>query len=177
MFLYDDVLHGCPAAAAVVVVVRVDESHLTGESDDVDKQAVSSSSSGSESINLSSCICMSGSKVLEGFGRLLVLAVGPNSQQGMIQQLVMRGGTAPADGSAPGTTDAGDVPMLREATPLTSRLEDLANSIGGVGLAAAAAVLAVNAGLYTFEMVSGGVSVFTGDSLEVREGANSAQWT
>lgn len=30
---------------------------------------------------LSSCLCMSGSKVLEGFGRMLVLAVGPNSQQ------------------------------------------------------------------------------------------------
>jgi magnesium-transporting ATPase (P-type) len=77
----------------VDVVCRVDESHLTGESDDVVKEPSAAaaaagsngSSSGSGSTGLSSCLCMSGSKVLEGFGRMLVLAVGPNSQQ------VMRG--------------------------------------------------------------------------------------
>jgi hypothetical protein len=65
---------------------RVDESHLTGESDDVVKEppaaaAAGSSGSSGGSSGLSSCLCMSGSKVLEGFGRMLVLAVGPNSQQ------------------------------------------------------------------------------------------------
>lgn len=43
--------------------------------------AGSNGSSSSGSSGLSSCLCMSGSKVLEGFGRMLVLAVGPNSQQ------------------------------------------------------------------------------------------------
>jgi magnesium-transporting ATPase (P-type) len=73
----------------------VDESHLTGESDDVVKEPPSAASAAaaaagsggrngsSEGVGgqLSSCLCMSGSKVLEGFGRMLVLAVGPNSQQ------------------------------------------------------------------------------------------------
>lgn len=126
---------------------------------------------------------MSGSKVLEGFGRMLVLAVGPNSQQGMIQQLVMNGATT-ASATPPLALDSSsseghaghpgsDLPMLREATPLTSRLEDLANAIGGVGLAAAAAVLAVNAGLYTAELVSEGASLLTADSLEVSGNSSS----
>ena len=70
---------------------RVDESQLTGESDDVVKEppsaaapaaAANGSNGGSSGNNrVASCLCMSGSKVLEGFGRMLVLAVGPNSQQ------------------------------------------------------------------------------------------------
>jgi hypothetical protein len=70
---------------------RVDESQLTGESDDVVKEppsaaaaaaAANGSNGGSSGSNrVASCLCMSGSKVLEGFGRMLVLAVGPNSQQ------------------------------------------------------------------------------------------------
>ncbi len=51
---------------------RVDESHLTGESDDVLKHA-----------DLSP-VMLSGSKVLEGYGRMLVTGVGQNSAQGRI---------------------------------------------------------------------------------------------
>jgi Ca2+ transporting ATPase len=47
---------------------RVDESHLTGESDDVEKTPETAQA------------LLSGSKVLSGFGRMLVTAVGPNSQ-------------------------------------------------------------------------------------------------
>lgn len=47
---------------------RVDESHLTGESDDVTKDTHSRPT------------LLGGSKVLSGFGRMLVTAVGPNSQ-------------------------------------------------------------------------------------------------
>ena len=47
---------------------RVDESHLTGESDDVGKDPGSSQA------------LYAGSKVVTGFGRMLVTAVGPNSQ-------------------------------------------------------------------------------------------------
>ncbi len=51
---------------------RLDESHLTGESDDVLKHASSAP------------MMLSGSKVLEGYGRMLVTAVGLNSAQGRI---------------------------------------------------------------------------------------------
>lgn len=48
----------------------MDESHLTGEADDVEKNPEIAQS------------LLSGSKVLSGFGRMLVTAVGPNSQVG-----------------------------------------------------------------------------------------------
>lgn len=51
---------------------RVDESHLTGESDDVLKH-----------VDLSP-IMLSGSKLLEGYGRMIVTGVGENSAQGRI---------------------------------------------------------------------------------------------
>lgn len=51
---------------------RVDESHLTGESEDVFKD-VHHDPAG-----------LSGSKVLEGNGRMIVTAVGLRSQQGLI---------------------------------------------------------------------------------------------
>lgn len=57
---------------------RVDESHMTGESDDVVRLPSPHGPS----------LLLSGSKVLEGFGTMLVLAVGPNSQQGQLQALV-----------------------------------------------------------------------------------------
>jgi hypothetical protein len=85
---------GSVGVTHIMCCCRVDESHLTGESDDVVKEPPSAASAAaaagsggrngsSEGVGgqLSSCLCMSGSKVLEGFGRMLVLAVGPNSQQ------------------------------------------------------------------------------------------------
>ena len=54
---------------------RVDESQLTGEADDVLKDANKEP------------LLLSGSKVLEGNGRALVIAVGPNSQAGIIAGL------------------------------------------------------------------------------------------
>lgn len=93
----------------------------------------------------------------------------PPPLQGMIQQMVLNGtqqqlppGAASSGGSSAGSS------MLREATPLMSRLEDVAGSIGGVGLAAAGAVLAVNSGLYTAELLGAGLSPWTSSSLEVR---------
>ena len=50
----------------------MDESHLTGESDDVLKHADSAP------------VMLSGTKVLEGYGRMLVTGVGTNSAQGRI---------------------------------------------------------------------------------------------
>lgn len=54
---------------------RVDESQLTGEADDILKDANNEP------------LLLSGSKVLEGNGRALVIAVGPNSQAGIIAGL------------------------------------------------------------------------------------------
>ena len=64
------------------VFCRVDESALTGESEDVVKTAGKAP------------FLRSGSKVLEGQGRLLVTAVGTNSQQGQIFGAL----NAPSDG-------------------------------------------------------------------------------
>ena len=61
---------------ACVCKRRVDESHLTGESEDVIKQVGAAP------------MCLSGSKVLEGYGRMVVTAVGLNSQSGIISGLV-----------------------------------------------------------------------------------------
>lgn len=61
---------------------RVDEAHLTGESDEVEKTA-------------DSAPCMyAGSSVLQGYGRVLVTAVGPNTQQGAIQTRVLQSRSA-----------------------------------------------------------------------------------
>lgn len=53
----------------------MDESQLTGEAEDVLKDANKDP------------LLLSGSKVLEGNGRALVIAVGPNSQAGIIASL------------------------------------------------------------------------------------------
>lgn len=83
----------------------------------------------------------------------------------MIQQMVLNGTQQQLP---PGAAAGSGSSMLREATPLMSRLEDVAGSIGGVGLAAAGAALAVNSGLYTAEVLGAGLSPFTSSGLEVR---------
>lgn len=91
----------------------------------------------------------------------------------MIQQMVLSGTQQqqpPGAAAAAGGSSSGGSSMLREATPLMSRLEDVANGIGGVGLAAAVGVLAVNSGLYTAELAGAGLSPWTSTSLEVRRG-------
>lgn len=62
-----DIQTVCPTC---LLLFRVDESHLTGESDDVAKEPRTRPS------------LLGGSKILSGFGRMLVTAVGPNSQVG-----------------------------------------------------------------------------------------------
>lgn len=91
--------------------LRLDESHLTGEADDVLKDAETAP------------VLFSGSRVLEGLGRCLVIAVGPNSAQGRISGMVA------------GVETSGD--ELRQQTQLQKKLEVLAAQIGYVGLGAA----------------------------------------
>lgn len=115
----------------------MDESQLTGESDDVSKDPVAAP------------VCFSGSKVLEGFGRLLVLAVGPNSQQGIINAAV-RAGKAGPDGGGDGAA------AMRQQTALSAKLEELAHAIGRVGAGAAAATLAFNVAAHTADLAAAG---------------------
>lgn len=92
--------------------LRLDESHLTGEAEDVLKDSESAP------------LIASGSRVLEGVGRALVLAVGENSQQGVIAAMVAG-------------VDSGKGDSLRQKTQLQQKLDKLAAQIGLVGLAAA----------------------------------------
>ena len=68
-----------PADAVLIQTISdvvVDESHMTGESEDVRKSADASP------------VLLSGSKVLQGRCAALVVAVGMNSQMGLITKLV-----------------------------------------------------------------------------------------
>ena len=100
--------------------VRVDESHLTGEAKEVAKDAQHQA-------------MYSGSKVLSGVGTMMVTAVGPASQSGIIAGLTMgdRGANAGTAEGADGA-DADD-----GKTTLQRRLEVYASRIGMVGVIAA----------------------------------------
>jgi len=132
--------------------VRVDESHLTGESEDVAKDAIAAP------------VMLSGSRVMGGTGRVLVLAVGERSQQGLVERLVRGDGGLVAEGE--GVGGAGGGSRLQES------LEKLAGQIGAAGTGAAAFVFlslasrAVAAGvdagapLLGFEVLSEVVNAF-----------------
>src|SRR4051812_7766780 len=84
--------------------LKVDESSMTGESNPVKKDSVMDP------------WLLCGCQIVEGRGKMLVLAVGELSQWGKIKSLVLK---------------------ESEATPLQQNLEDLAESIGKMGLVAA----------------------------------------
>ncbi|KAL0021452.1 hypothetical protein WJX79_002597 [Trebouxia sp. C0005] len=115
-----------PADAVIITgnTIRVDESQLTGEADDVLKDANEDP------------LLLSGSKVLEGNGRALVIAVGSNSQAGIIANL--------ARGSE-------DSPGLRETTVLEAKLEELASFIGQLGLGAGLLAFGALASQYSWQ--------------------------
>lgn len=105
--------------------IRVDESQMTGEAEDVLKDADEDP------------LLLSGSKVLEGSGRALVIAVGPNSQAGIIAKLA-RGQDEDSSG-------------LRETTVLEAKLEKLAALIGQVGLGAGLLAFGALASQYSWQ--------------------------
>lgn len=90
-----------------------DESSATGESDTMKKKP--------EGDQDDDCFILSGSKVLEGVGRAVVIAVGENSFFGRTM-MTMRGGEA-------------------EGTPLQLKLDTLAEQIAKLGFAAAITML------------------------------------
>lgn len=90
--------------------LMVDESSMTGESDHI-------------KIDERNPFLLSGTKITDGFGFMLVMSVGMNTAWGEMMSLINCG--------------------LNEETPLQARLNKLTSYIGKVGLAVAALVLAV----------------------------------
>ncbi|GJJ08344.1 hypothetical protein Clacol_002555 [Clathrus columnatus] len=98
--------------------VRCDESGATGESDAIRKASYAECMTDKERGDLSSkkdCFVLSGSKVIEGVGEYVVIAVGTKSFNGRIM-MALRGDT--------------------ENTPLQLKLNDLAELIAKLGSAA-----------------------------------------
>ncbi|XP_075653659.1 putative calcium-transporting ATPase 13, plasma membrane-type [Castanea sativa] len=90
--------------------LQVDESSMTGESDHVE-------------VNCSHPFLFSGTKVVDGYARMLVTSVGMNTIWGEMMSSISRD--------------------TNEQTPLQARLNKLTSSIGKVGLAVAFLVLVV----------------------------------
>jgi Ca2+ transporting ATPase len=104
--------------------------------------------------NPNTCTARHCGQVLEGFGRLLVLAIGPNSQQGLINAAVIAGKGSPAPGA--GGAAGGAAAALRQQTALSAKLEQLAHTIGRLGMAAAAGTLLYNCALQTADLAAAG---------------------
>ncbi|XP_057958372.1 putative calcium-transporting ATPase 13, plasma membrane-type [Malania oleifera] len=92
--------------------LEIDESSMTGESDPVEINSTQSP------------FLLSGTKISNGYGRMLVTSVGPNTAWGEMMSHINR------DSSS-------------EETPLQARLNGLTSSVGKVGLAVAFLVLIV----------------------------------
>ena len=90
--------------------LRIDESEMTGESVAVKKSD-------------DNFVCLSGCKVTDGNGEMIIVAVGQNSQWGQLKEYVNKDKERP--------------------TPLQERLDDLAELIGKVGLICAVVVFVV----------------------------------
>jgi len=98
------VLRSRNQASTSFAIDRVDESALTGESEDVCKSVSSDP------------FLRSGSSILEGQGRILVTAVGRNSQQGQIFSSL----TTPNSGLRSVTPAA--TPCLSLSVPLNQKI-------------------------------------------------------
>ncbi|GLI63670.1 hypothetical protein VaNZ11_006708, partial [Volvox africanus] len=100
--------------------IRLDQSHLTGESDEVVRAPVGLGAP---------AVVLSGSKVLDGYGKMIVLAVGPYSQQGNINVMMQQasaGGAGGVSGDGGGSSAAATV-----AVPTTTGTVASAGSIDG----------------------------------------------
>ena len=101
--------------------IKIDESTLTGESDPQKKNIFEKCVEEIENKvkNPSSNLLMSGTNVIEGSGKAIVIAIGKHSQKGIIRGTI---DNASEDGK----------------TPLEQKLDDIANLIGYFGLGSAA---------------------------------------
>src|SRR5687768_9478936 len=89
--------------------LSIDESSITGESDMVRKQPPTSEKEKGEKIN---CFMISGSKVMEGTGTMVVAALGLYSQSGKSKAKLTE---------------------EEEITPLQLKLENVVDQIGTIG--------------------------------------------
>eukprot|EP01026_Neomeris_dumetosa_P031185 TRINITY_DN24753_c0_g1_i10.p1 TRINITY_DN24753_c0_g1~~TRINITY_DN24753_c0_g1_i10.p1 ORF type:complete len:1101 (+),score=168.83 TRINITY_DN24753_c0_g1_i10:61-3303(+) len=119
--------------------IKVDESHMTGESDDIDKNV------------LNDPILLSGSKVLAGAGKALVTAVGPNSQQGVIQNLLLSKQRKDVQDLPDDELEQAGLQTLQQDTVLIRQLRQLAESIGIFGFGAATLTFLLVAGIFTYQ--------------------------
>lgn len=158
--------------ASTSASVCVDESHLTGESDDVRKDPRTFPP------------LLSGSRVLQGECDALVACVGSESQMGIITTLVRRIEARGVEGADQGADRGADQGVrlssdaarrasargaaVAERTPLQIRLEALAADIGRVGLFAGATCALLMSASFTQRVVFGG-GLFV-------EGASAASW-
>ena len=97
--------------------VKTDESALTGEPELVRKSETAP-------------FLLSGTKVMDGSGRFLVVAVGPHSEAGRIRVLIQTGRAGKDGESQSGAFEGGE-------SPLTAKLDALAVLIGKFGSVAA----------------------------------------
>ena len=144
--------------------VTVDESHLTGESDDVRKTSAGAP------------VLLSGSKVLEGQCEAVAVAVGVNSQAGLVTAMV-RGQDGKGGGELPNYHPNTDTDTVTTSTPVLStddktvlqgKLETLALAIGKVGFYAGAFVTLAMSASYTQRLFLSGV--FVGGVNETQPG-------
>lgn len=111
--------------------MRCDESSLTGETDPIKKYTFEDSVGQSDSEKKKECFVLSGSKVLEGVGRYVVVAVGERSFNGRILM-----GTSYIAAFFFFNLICCAYSALRKptaATPLQEKLNDLAELIAKVG--------------------------------------------
>ncbi len=134
--------------------IKVDESHLTGEADDVAKDPIKAQA------------LYSGSKVVSGFGRMIVTAVGKRSQSGAVAEMIAAAGegrwaanhenasnttatTTAATSELKYTTEG--LGRLREETALQKKLVGYATVIGQLGLGAAILATAALATRFSYD--------------------------
>eukprot|EP00002_Diphylleia_rotans_P008170 TRINITY_DN1790_c0_g3_i1.p1 TRINITY_DN1790_c0_g3~~TRINITY_DN1790_c0_g3_i1.p1 ORF type:complete len:1051 (-),score=276.69 TRINITY_DN1790_c0_g3_i1:502-3654(-) len=116
-----------PADGVIVIAndLKIDESSLTGESDMIKKSAEKP-------------FLLSNTKVMEGSGKMIVVAVGQNSQAGIIKTLIITGkfSTATNQGATEGEqkkTEEEEEEVSEGGSVLQEKLEDLAILIGKIG--------------------------------------------
>lgn len=128
MFGYADVFSVC-------INYSVDESHLTGESDEVKKDPCTRQA------------MYSGSKLVSGVGRMIVTAVGSRSQAGAIADMV----SGKKRLSVLGSEESMVTRSRKEETLLQKRLSRYASEIGKFGVGAALITFGILSAKYTYQ--------------------------
>lgn len=122
--------------------LSVDESAMTGESDVIKKTPLNVK----QETNKMNPFLLSGSKVMEGTGEMMVIAVGERSFQGQQRKLMME--------------------EEKEESPLQQKLAVLADQIGYMGSVAAGAMFILMIAHMLIEKIVEGEPLFNGETVE-----------